>query len=448
MNCAEIEKQVGCRRDAAGVVVGPVFVHTEYRRNAAGEIEVYKVRYTDAASVPIVLGVNETVTPGGCTGCSNQVTEVLVHYPVDVTGLPTVWDTTNLLPEGDLQTATPTNPMMPGWTSTTPIQPAINAYPPDTSISLMDGPFAPTYFSLSGQMVFPGDVANNVPATSRWLYSNGNTTGSPVNILNVTFPTVVGRKYKLFCYVSNVINGVDAPADPLLEMRLNGTPIVPYVSIPEDNPDTWSRMEAVFVATTAASTVSWWDAQLSQAGDDLAITGFGLIQEVPPEPCRTVRLVTTHDCQTGVATSQYLDLEGNVVVPTANELLYLKGGECCDCGADETATGTPQQIQAGGANIAAGTYAATHNPNGTGASFNLGSVADLQSYTIVALEGSSMPTNAVRVAFGGSTVYLLKGMSFTWSVAQHADANEAMAAGPVVTCLGNAAAAVAYTNEA
>lgn len=447
MKCADIEKEVGCRRDALGAAVGNVFVHTEYRRNAAGETVVYKVRYTDSVGAPITLGAGETVTPGGCAACTNQVTEVLVHYPVSTVGLPPVWDTTNLLPEGDLQSATPTNPLMPGWTTATPVQPAINQYPPDTSIALMDGPFAPTWFSVTGQSTFPGDVANNVPATDRWLYSNGNTTGNPVNILNVTFPTVVGRRYKLFCYVSNVIGGVNAADDPQVQLRLNGVPIAPYFTVPEDMPDAWTRVEAEFTATTTSSTMSWWDAQLGFNGDDLAITGFGLIQEVPPEPCRTVRLVTTHDCLTGAATSQYFDLEGNVVVPTANELLYLKGGECCDCGADETATGTPQQIQAGGANIAAGTYAATHNPNGTGASFSLGSVADLQSYTIVALEGSSMPTNAVRVAFGGSTVYLLKGMSFTWSVAQHASADEMMAPGPTVTCLGNSAAAIAYTSE-
>jgi len=101
MNCADIQKSIGCYRDAGGITIGTVEIHTEYRRNAAGNPVVHAVRYTNADGVPILLGVGETVTPGACVVqtstrpvCATMVnTEVWnVEERIDEIGNITYWD--------------------------------------------------------------------------------------------------------------------------------------------------------------------------------------------------------------------------------------------------------------------------------------------------------------------------------------------------------------------
>jgi len=93
MNCADIQKSIGCYRDAGGITIGTVEIHTEYRRNAAGNTVVHAVRYTDAAGVPILLGVGETVTPGACAigevSLTQTVQRLAAPYTV-VTGYKSV----------------------------------------------------------------------------------------------------------------------------------------------------------------------------------------------------------------------------------------------------------------------------------------------------------------------------------------------------------------------
>lgn len=66
ITCRDLETVLGCRRDAAGVPIGTVVVHYEYRRNALGNTVVHAVRYAQSDGTTITLGVGETVTPGAC----------------------------------------------------------------------------------------------------------------------------------------------------------------------------------------------------------------------------------------------------------------------------------------------------------------------------------------------------------------------------------------------
>lgn len=112
-----------------------------------------------------------------------------------------------------------------------------------------------------------------------------------------------------------------------------------------------------------------------------------------------------------------------------------------------------QTVFGGGVNIAEGTFSATHDPNAIGPSWSwtptVGS--ELQSVTVTALEaGFPASGNRVRVRFGatGGEVWLVKGQSFTWSVAQHsANIAEFLDPGLDVRCFGNSAANVVWTEQ-
>jgi hypothetical protein len=105
-------------------------------------------------------------------------------------------------------------------------------------------------------------------------------------------------------------------------------------------------------------------------------------------------------------------------------------------------------IESGGGNYASGTFTATHDPFGLGSAINLSSFPRLQSFTVVVLQGASMATDFVEIGFatGGTKLRLLKGQSHTWSVAQHANANEVLREAEI-TANGNAAFTIAYTYQ-
>lgn len=105
-------------------------------------------------------------------------------------------------------------------------------------------------------------------------------------------------------------------------------------------------------------------------------------------------------------------------------------------------------IKQDGKNIAAGTFVATHDPDGNGVSVTLAGVNKLQSYTVTVSEAGVTPNSAniVTISFGGGNpLRLVKGDVNTFSIGQQANANEFINNPPVVTCLGNSAAKVTWT---
>lgn len=106
-----------------------------------------------------------------------------------------------------------------------------------------------------------------------------------------------------------------------------------------------------------------------------------------------------------------------------------------------------------GVTVASGSVAAGYAPYVSGSSVvvSAGIGARVQSVTVVGLDGASVSGgDHVRVTLAGSDqVFVLAGMSFTWSVAQDAGAfAEFIADGDVVVeCLGDSAARVMWTEE-
>lgn len=80
MKCNQMQATLGCRLDSAGVPLGAVIIHTEYRKNAAGNIIVHATRYTDSANVPITLGVGEVVVAGECKPASAALWPLGANY--------------------------------------------------------------------------------------------------------------------------------------------------------------------------------------------------------------------------------------------------------------------------------------------------------------------------------------------------------------------------------
>lgn len=100
MQCAEIQTLTGCRKDASGGSLGAVAIHYEYRHNAAGQVVLYKVRYTDEDGTPIALGAGETVSVGACVsptvsiiGGGAQIAGTARAATPAFNGAPDTWDT-------------------------------------------------------------------------------------------------------------------------------------------------------------------------------------------------------------------------------------------------------------------------------------------------------------------------------------------------------------------
>lgn len=59
--------------DTATAQQTPVIIHYEYGKDAAGAVILHKVRYTNAAGVPITLAGTQTVGAGSCQPVSTDV---------------------------------------------------------------------------------------------------------------------------------------------------------------------------------------------------------------------------------------------------------------------------------------------------------------------------------------------------------------------------------------
>jgi hypothetical protein len=173
-----------------------------------------------------------------------------------------------------------------------------NNYPPDTSFAIQTGPI--NYFG--GIVVgdsFPGDPAFGVPATTNYLYSNGNDTGAPYTIWE---QTVVGltpnTTYSFAAYINNLIEPSRDDADPIIQFLVDGVAATTLFPVPEI-PDVWQRVEITFTTGPAqtTATLTLRDTQLSNVGDDFAMTSVGLLE------CKLIPTNTFTPTPTSTATN-------------------------------------------------------------------------------------------------------------------------------------------------
>ena len=167
---------------------------------------------------------------------------------------------------------------------------------PDNGFSLQTGSVSQNtagYWTGIEVNAFPGDPANNVPSTQGWYYSNGNAHSGGGEYLvwgkNITGLTV-GRHYRFFCYYTNAIaSTIDAPTDPVIRVRKGGSVDLPDgalvagpITVTEAGTGInsalqgWRRLEFAFTATSTSQIIKFTDAGQGQAGDDFAMTRFGL----------------------------------------------------------------------------------------------------------------------------------------------------------------------------
>lgn len=102
-------------------------------------------------------------------------------------------------------------------------------------------------------------------------------------------------------------------------------------------------------------------------------------------------------------------------------------------------------------NLAGGTFVTSHDPLVNGAAWAYAGAGRLQSVTVTVTEaGTPGSGNTVRITQGasGAIVFLVKGQSMTFSVAQdNGSTDELLNAVFAVDVLGNAACTVAWTEE-
>jgi len=150
----------------------------------------------------------------------------------------------------------------------------------DTSITIQQGD-ANYLGGIVTQAVFPGDPANNVPATNTFLYSNGNNTGGPYTPWRQTISVEPNNTYLFVTYVSNMIEpGADLADEPIItffadDMRLGETYTVTNETVAGG--DVWTRISRVFTTgpTQTSTVLSFTDSAAGSIGDDLAMTVIG-----------------------------------------------------------------------------------------------------------------------------------------------------------------------------
>ena len=105
------------------------------------------------------------------------------------------------------------------------------------------------------------------------------------------------------------------------------------------------------------------------------------------------------------------------------------------------------EVQVLGGNFSEASISADYDPNGFGPAWV--SPANLQSFTVIVRKAGSVPgtTNRIRVDTPFGNYFLIQGDVRTWSVAQHADANEFLSSGFVVEAEGISAFDVIWTVE-
>lgn len=158
----------------------------------------------------------------------------------------------------------------------------------DTSISVQNGAV-----NFAGGTVqqgpFPGDACLGVPATSTWLYSNGNSTGGAYKIWEQNITGLkAGANYALWAYISNAIVW-NAPDLPTWTFKMNGADLGPTLVQPNESAtgtgDIWQRVQFGFKTAAGQTTgvFSLWDHAPGSIGDDAAMTQVHL-QECLPVP--------------------------------------------------------------------------------------------------------------------------------------------------------------------
>lgn len=147
--------------------------------------------------------------------------------------------------------------------------------------------------SNTNQVVFPGDLANNVAAQNNFMYVAGNAlTGEEYlayqqNISGLT----IGKSYTFYFYVSSMRQPSSNADDPILRVRINGTDGLPdgtvvygpYVLTEEETQNNvvlggWKRIAYNFTATTTTIKLKITDAAFSTTGDEWALTALGITQ--------------------------------------------------------------------------------------------------------------------------------------------------------------------------
>ena len=174
-----------------------------------------------------------------------------------------------------------------GWATADVRYAGFNVYPPDTSISIISGSLT-AFGGAVSQVPFPGDPANGVPATSFWIYANGNTTGAPYKFLRQQVLVKPDTDYLISFYASNAIAPSNDYQDPLLQICINGSPVSPEFRIRDhadpasghNGVDRWERYEAQWrsPATVGPGGVNLeiCDNQLDASGDDVAVTAVSM----------------------------------------------------------------------------------------------------------------------------------------------------------------------------
>lgn len=143
----------------------------------------------------------------------------------------------------------------------------------------------------------------------------------------------------------------------------------------------------------------------------------------------------------GAPATRIIDVSGNIVVGATDA--NTTPGPCT------AVTGTAA-IQANGLNIASGSFVPLYDPHGFGTVWNYTGTRQLQSVTVSATQaGAPGSGNYVKLVFAsGSELYLIKGQTMTWSVAQDTGmVGEFLDPNTGVECAGNSACSILWTEQ-
>ncbi|HEX8426133.1 NosD domain-containing protein [Hymenobacter sp.] len=155
----------------------------------------------------------------------------------------------------------------------------------DGQIAIQIGTSSTTTLS---QLAFPGDVPNNVPASSTWLYMRGNNANTSTQSFweqNVTVRP--GATYTFFCYASNALNaGSTTTNAPILQFMVNGVQVGATSAIPAETTggDKWTRYAVSYTApanTTAVSLALRNIQTVGTTGNELAVTSISFRADNP-----------------------------------------------------------------------------------------------------------------------------------------------------------------------
>lgn len=140
------------------------------------------------------------------------------------------------------------------------------------------------------QDAFPGDPANNVPASLTWMHHNGNSLGGEALIWEQTATNLtIGSTYTFYFYASNVYN-TPSGEDPRIRVRMDGTAGIPTsgtiiiaeTQLTEDATDNaeplngWVRFAFTFNATATSHSFKITNNRDRTNENEVGITAIGL----------------------------------------------------------------------------------------------------------------------------------------------------------------------------